>query len=115
MGNCSLELSDVKPTYASAIVEEVDETVQELGPNAKGIVSDAGKMSDIKELAEKVKALVNKVNILFVNADTRSIKSLSDLPSRSSFQKTTTSPLRSWSIIFSSCGGDLLLPDTFSL
>lgn len=46
----------------------VDETLQELGPNAKGIVSDASKLTDIKDLPEKVKALVDKVDILFVNA-----------------------------------------------
>jgi NAD(P)-dependent dehydrogenase (short-subunit alcohol dehydrogenase family) len=46
----------------------VDETVKELGNNAKGIVSDAGNLSDIKSLAHKVKALTGKVDVLFVNA-----------------------------------------------
>ncbi|NIG54543.1 SDR family oxidoreductase [Chitinophaga sp. Cy-1792] len=46
----------------------VDATVSELGPKAKGIVSDAGKMEDILSLAEKVKLISPQVDILYVNA-----------------------------------------------
>ncbi len=46
----------------------VNETVKELGANAKGIVSDASKLTDIRALADKVKALAGKVDVLFVNA-----------------------------------------------
>ena len=46
----------------------VDDTVTELGPNAKGIVSDAGKMEDIFTLASKVKLISPQVDILYVNA-----------------------------------------------
>ncbi|MBV8252400.1 MAG: SDR family oxidoreductase [Chitinophaga sp.] len=46
----------------------VDDTVIELGSNAKGIVSDAGKMEDILSLADKVKLISPQVDILYVNA-----------------------------------------------
>lgn len=46
----------------------VDETVKELGANAKGIVADSSKITDLKQLADKVKAMVGKVDVLFVNA-----------------------------------------------
>jgi NAD(P)-dependent dehydrogenase (short-subunit alcohol dehydrogenase family) len=46
----------------------VDETVKELGANAHGIVADSSSIADLKQLAEKVKALTGKVDVLFVNA-----------------------------------------------
>jgi len=46
----------------------VDETVQKLGINAKGIVSDAGKTEDVFKLAEQVKAISPKIDIVFPNA-----------------------------------------------
>ncbi len=46
----------------------VDETVKELGASAHGIVADSSKIADLKQLAEKVKALTGKVDVLFVNA-----------------------------------------------
>lgn len=46
----------------------IDETVAKLGNKSKGIVSDAGKMADILQLAEKVKAISPNIDILFVNA-----------------------------------------------
>lgn len=46
----------------------VEETVKKLGANARGIVSDAGKMEEVMQLAEKVKAIYPKIDILFVNA-----------------------------------------------
>jgi NAD(P)-dependent dehydrogenase (short-subunit alcohol dehydrogenase family) len=46
----------------------VDETVKELGANAHGIVADSGNISELKTLADRVKALTGKVDVLFVNA-----------------------------------------------
>ncbi|MFB6455402.1 SDR family oxidoreductase [Chitinophaga sp. Hz27] len=46
----------------------VDATVSELGTNASGIVSDAGKMDDILSLADKVKLISPHIDILYVNA-----------------------------------------------
>lgn len=48
--------------------DKVDETVDEMGDKAKGIVSDAGKMEDLKQLGNKVRALSSQIDILFVNA-----------------------------------------------
>jgi NAD(P)-dependent dehydrogenase (short-subunit alcohol dehydrogenase family) len=46
----------------------VDEAVQKLGAKAKGIVSDAGKSSDVFSLAQQIKELAPAIDILFVNA-----------------------------------------------
>ncbi|PSL46278.1 NAD(P)-dependent dehydrogenase (short-subunit alcohol dehydrogenase family) [Chitinophaga niastensis] len=46
----------------------VDQTVSELGKQARGIVSDAGKMSDLMSLSQKVQAISPKIDILYVNA-----------------------------------------------
>lgn len=48
--------------------DALDEAVAQLGPNAKGIISDAGNMADVNALPEKVAALTNRVDVLFVNA-----------------------------------------------
>ena len=48
--------------------KSVDETVEKLGRNAFGFVSDAGRMSDILQLEEQVTRLVPKIDILFANA-----------------------------------------------
>lgn len=48
--------------------ETVNQAVKQLGENAYGIVSDAGKLADIFELQQKVKEYTNKLDILFVNA-----------------------------------------------
>jgi NAD(P)-dependent dehydrogenase (short-subunit alcohol dehydrogenase family) len=48
--------------------ETVDKAVNTLGSNAIGLVSNAGKLSDIFDLQELVKAHTNKLDILFVNA-----------------------------------------------
>ncbi|BFP43167.1 SDR family oxidoreductase [Flavobacteriaceae bacterium GF1] len=42
--------------------------VEELGSNAKGIVSDAGHMEDIMELQAKTREIWNNIDVLFVNA-----------------------------------------------
>lgn len=46
----------------------IDETVQELGGQAKGIVSDAGNMGDLLRLQAAVSALSPHIDVLFVNA-----------------------------------------------
>jgi NAD(P)-dependent dehydrogenase (short-subunit alcohol dehydrogenase family) len=46
----------------------VQDAVQELGKNAFGIVSDAGKMNEINSLRQKVEQISPVVDILFANA-----------------------------------------------
>jgi NAD(P)-dependent dehydrogenase (short-subunit alcohol dehydrogenase family) len=46
----------------------VNTAVKELGKGAFGIVSDAGKMSDLTKLFGKVKEITSQVDILFANA-----------------------------------------------
>jgi NAD(P)-dependent dehydrogenase (short-subunit alcohol dehydrogenase family) len=48
--------------------DAVKEAVQKLGNGAQGIVSDAGKMSDVNTLYKKLNAIFPVVDILFVNA-----------------------------------------------
>jgi NAD(P)-dependent dehydrogenase (short-subunit alcohol dehydrogenase family) len=46
----------------------IDEAVKQLGPNATGILADTADLSHTDALAEKVKNLHGKVDILFINA-----------------------------------------------
>ncbi|WP_113662779.1 SDR family oxidoreductase [Pedobacter nanyangensis] len=46
----------------------VNEALEQLGPNAYGIVSNAGKMDDIWKLSTEVKHYTNSIHLLFVNA-----------------------------------------------
>ncbi|MCW9705649.1 SDR family oxidoreductase [Fodinibius salsisoli] len=48
--------------------ETIDETVEQLGPGAHGLVSDAGKMGDIRNLKQQVKEITPHVDVLFANA-----------------------------------------------
>jgi NAD(P)-dependent dehydrogenase (short-subunit alcohol dehydrogenase family) len=48
--------------------DAVKEAVRSLGNGAHGIVSDAGVMTDVKALHDKVKAISKSVDILFANA-----------------------------------------------
>ena len=48
--------------------QAVQEAVARLGDQARGVVSDAASMSDLHQLAEKVKAAHSRFDILFVNA-----------------------------------------------
>lgn len=48
--------------------ETLDETVEQLGPNAHGLVSDAGKMADIHDLQKQVKEIAPHIDVLFANA-----------------------------------------------
>ena len=46
----------------------VNKAVEQLGQNATGIVSDAGRMEDIFRLQEQVKNYTDNIDLLFVNA-----------------------------------------------
>lgn len=48
--------------------ERVDKAVSALGPAAAGIVSDAGKMTDILALPAQVQQYADTIDVLFVNA-----------------------------------------------
>lgn len=48
--------------------ETVDKAVNRLGSNAIGLVSNAGKLSDVFDLQKRVRDHTNKLDILFVNA-----------------------------------------------
>lgn len=48
--------------------ENVDIAVNSLGSNAIGLVSNAGKVSDIFDLLQQVKVYTDKLDVLFVNA-----------------------------------------------
>lgn len=46
----------------------LDEALQELGPDAKGIISDTASMADIRQLQEKAKAVFPTIDAVFINA-----------------------------------------------
>jgi len=46
----------------------VREAVASLGDQARGVVSDAGRMDDVHRLADQVRALHPRIDVLFVNA-----------------------------------------------
>lgn len=46
----------------------IDEALEKLGEGAHGVLSDAGKMDNINALRDKITAISNKVDILFINA-----------------------------------------------
>jgi len=46
----------------------INETVENLGPNASGLVCDAANINDILDLPQKVKTLSQEIDILFCNA-----------------------------------------------
>ena len=48
--------------------QTVTNATGKLGPNARGIVSNAGKMSDVLELQKQVRKYTDKLHVLFVNA-----------------------------------------------
>ena len=48
--------------------ESVDKAVNSLGANAIGLVSNAGKLSDVLDLQKQVKLHTNTLDVLFVNA-----------------------------------------------
>lgn len=61
-------LAGAKVIITGRRLETVKEAVRQLGTNAFGIVSDAGKMHDIFDLQRQVKQFSDKLDILFVNA-----------------------------------------------
>lgn len=46
----------------------LDEALLLLGDNASGIISDSGDMAQVKQLGEQVKAISEKIDIIFINA-----------------------------------------------
>jgi NAD(P)-dependent dehydrogenase (short-subunit alcohol dehydrogenase family) len=48
--------------------ETVDKALEQLGPNAFGLVSDAGNSSHVFRLQEQVKTITDRLDFLFVNA-----------------------------------------------
>jgi NAD(P)-dependent dehydrogenase (short-subunit alcohol dehydrogenase family) len=52
---------------------KLDEALQSLGAGAHGILSDAAEMEDIIALPEKVKAVAQQLDILFLNAGSYNI------------------------------------------
>lgn len=57
-----------KVIFTSRSETNIAKTEKELGSNAKGIVSDAGKTQDLWQLKERVSSHTDKVDVLFVNA-----------------------------------------------
>lgn len=56
--------------------DAVEKAARELGPNASGIVADAGNLEDIEQLIKKVKQLYGSLDILFLNAGTAPIATI---------------------------------------
>ena len=48
--------------------EAVQEAVEKLGSQARGVVSDTGSMADVYKLADQVRAHHARIDVLFVNA-----------------------------------------------
>ena len=57
-----------KVIFTSRKQENVEKTEKELGENAKGFVSDAGKWQDIENLTSELTNYTDQVDVLFVNA-----------------------------------------------
>jgi len=57
-----------KVIFTSRKQENIDKTVAELGENASGFVSDAGKSEDLWKITDQLKKHTEQVDILFVNA-----------------------------------------------
>ncbi len=75
-GNSGIGLATAKLFYeegATVVItgrsqEKVDAAVQEIGPNAVGIVSDAGNLQDISALFSDLKQRYGQIDVLFANA-----------------------------------------------
>lgn len=48
--------------------KSIDEAVASLGENAFGIVNDSGDISQVNNLGKQVKAITEKIDIIFINA-----------------------------------------------
>ena len=57
-----------KVIFTSRKQENIDATVKELGEQAIGLVSDAGKSSDLFELKNQISKHTNTIDVLFINA-----------------------------------------------
>lgn len=57
-----------KVIFTSRNSLNIERTENELGPNSKGILSDAGKINDLWNLKKEVEKITNNVDVLFVNA-----------------------------------------------
>lgn len=67
-----------KAIITSRKQENIDKTLKELGNNAKGFVSDAGKSTDLWKLREHTEKLADTIDVLFVNAGFGRFNSLSE-------------------------------------
>lgn len=59
--------------------DAVNQAVQELGPNASGIVGDVSKLSDLDQLYRQVAQLHGKIDVLFANAGISELRHLSEV------------------------------------
>ena len=48
--------------------KSVNEAVAQLGSNAAGVIADSGDIEQVKQLGDKVKAIAEKIDIIFINA-----------------------------------------------
>jgi len=48
--------------------QSIDEALQLLGDQASGVIADAGNMAQVKTLGTQVKAILEKIDIIFINA-----------------------------------------------
>jgi NAD(P)-dependent dehydrogenase (short-subunit alcohol dehydrogenase family) len=60
--------------------KSVNEAVAQLGSQASGIVSDSASMVQIKQLAEKVKAITSSLDIIVINAGVGKFNTLDSMP-----------------------------------
>ncbi len=67
-----------KVVITSRKQENINDALSKLGPNAKGIVSDAGKTGDLWQLRKEVEKHTDSVDVLFVNAGFGKFSSLSE-------------------------------------
>lgn len=75
-GNSGIGLATAKEFIASGAKviitgrnqKLIDEAVTLLGENASGIVSDSGDMQQVNKLGNQIKAISEKIDIIFINA-----------------------------------------------
>lgn len=57
----------------------IDHAVAEMGAGAYGVVSDTGKLADVRSLPARIQAHVERVDILFINAGLAQFAPLADM------------------------------------